>query len=271
MFSMLSRAALALAALAAAQQAALAEPSSAIWPLGADAPATAAAMTVPSTPTTLPVAKVPTTPAPLLVAQLPPPPPPPGGPAIAAPAAGCTGPVDPYKNYACLDAYLGEGFFERLSNYYRLEYGESGPPTDPNAPEGRRADWPRTPATTPPMPFTEWPYGGTQNLGVTRPSSTDSPFMVAIANTPAGQWMNDNHIQLYGWIDAGFNVSSNSIRPGGNAPINYSYTPNTVQLDQAVIYFERVPDTVQRVSGSPGSMARTIAIRLPTASRVTSF
>jgi hypothetical protein len=233
MFSIISRAALALAALAAAQQAALAEPSSASWPLGADAPATAAATTVPSIP------------APLLVAQVPPPPPPPGGPAIAAPAAGCTGPVDPYKNYACLDAYLGDGFFDRLYNYYRLEYGESGPPADPNAPEGRRADWPRTPATNPPMPFTEWPYGGTQNLGVTRPNSADSPFMAAIANTPAGQWMSDNHIQLYGWIDAGFNVSSNSVRPGGNAPINYSYTPNTVQLDQAVIYFERVPDTVQ--------------------------
>ena len=35
------------------------------------------------------------------------------------------------------------------------------------------------------------------------------------------------------------------MRPGGNAPAGYDYTPNTVQLDQAVIYVERLPDTVQ--------------------------
>src|SRR5579862_2238770 len=62
------------------------------------------------------VKDVPTTPTPLLVAQLPPPSPPPGGPGIAATAAPttCTGPVDPYKNYACLDAYLGDGFLAPL-------------------------------------------------------------------------------------------------------------------------------------------------------------
>jgi len=95
------------------------------------------------------------------------------------------------------------------------------------------------------MPFTEWPYGGSQNLGVTRPGNADSPLMVAIAQTGIGRWMNDSHLQLYGWVNAGFNVSSNSRRPGGNAPIGYAYTPNTLQLDQAVLYLERVPDTVQ--------------------------
>jgi hypothetical protein len=174
------------------------------------------------------------TPTPALVGQIP-----------ATPTPGSCAGVNPYDNYSCLDAYLGDGFFERLYNYYKLEWGQSGPPTDPNAPPGRRADWPRTPETTPPMPFTEWPYGGTQNLGVTRPNSADSPFMNAIGNTSIGQWMNDNHIQFYGWIDPGFNVSSNTVRPGGNAPIAYSYTPNTVQLDQLVTYLERVPDTVQ--------------------------
>ena len=33
---------------------------------------------------------------------------------------------------------------------------------------------------------------------------------------------------------------------GGNAPAAYSYNPNTVQLDQAVLYIERLPDTVQK-------------------------
>ena len=29
----------------------------------------------------------------------------------------CRGAIDPYKNYACLDAYLGSTFWERLFNY----------------------------------------------------------------------------------------------------------------------------------------------------------
>jgi hypothetical protein len=161
---------------------------------------------------------------------------------IKAPA--CKGAVDPYRNYACLDAYLGTTFWERLFNYYRLEWGHDAAPADPKAPPSRRADWPATPQSTPPMPFTEWPYGGTTNLGVTRPSSVDSPLMAALGNTSVGQWMNDNHLQVYGWVNGGGNLSNNTVR-GGNAPAAYLYNPNTVQLDQAVVYIERLPDTVQ--------------------------
>src|SRR5580658_6412603 len=32
----------------------------------------------------------------------------------SAPTGGCTGPVDPYKNFACMDAYLGTGILERF-------------------------------------------------------------------------------------------------------------------------------------------------------------
>jgi hypothetical protein len=152
---------------------------------------------------------------------------------------------DPYKNYNCLDPYLGTDFLSRFINYYRLEWGHEAAPADPKAPPGRRAYWPGTPQSTPPMPFAEWPYGGSTNLGVTRPSSADSPLMNAMSNTAAGQWMNDAHIQVYGWINAGGNLSSNTVR-GGNVPAAYDYNPNTVQLDQAVLYIERLPDTVQK-------------------------
>ncbi len=155
-------------------------------------------------------------------------------------------PCDPYKNYACLDAYLGNNPFERLVNYYRLEWGHDAAPVDPKAPPGRREEWPPTPANIPPQPFTEWPYGGTTNLGVTRPNSVDSPLSTAIANTVPGQWMSANNIQIYGWVNVGGNLSTNSVKPGGNSPAAYSFTPNTVQLDQAVVYIERLPDTVQR-------------------------
>ena len=167
--------------------------------------------------------------------------------AQAADAAKCPYGGDPYKNYACLDPYLGTDFMSRLINYYRLEWGHATAPADPKAPPSRRpeSEVPPTPQTTPPMPFAEWPYGGSTNLGVTRPSSIDSPLMAALGNTTFGQELNDNHIQIYGWLNAGGNLSSNSVK-GGNSPAAYDYNPNTVQLDQAVIYFERLPDTVQK-------------------------
>jgi len=37
----------------------------------------------------------------------------------------CRAPDAPYREYGCLDAYLGDGFFERLINYYRLEWGHA--------------------------------------------------------------------------------------------------------------------------------------------------
>jgi hypothetical protein len=60
-----------------------------------------------------------------------------------------------------------------------------------------------------------------------------------------GAGMNASHVQVYGWVEVGGNVSTNPVKPGGNAPVGYDYTPNTVQLDQAVVYIERLPDTVQ--------------------------
>jgi Putative beta-barrel porin-2, OmpL-like. bbp2 len=152
---------------------------------------------------------------------------------------------DPYKNYNCLDSYLGTDFMSRFINYYRLEWGHDAAPADPKAPAARRPEFPPAPETIPPYPFTEWPYGGTTALGVTRPSSVDSPLMNAMSNTAVGKWLNDAHIQVYGWIDPGGNLSTNTVR-GGNAPAAYSYNPNTVQLDQAVLYIERLPDTVQK-------------------------
>jgi hypothetical protein len=158
----------------------------------------------------------------------------------------CTRNSDPYQNYQCLDAYLGEDFFTRFLNYYLLEWGKDSAPADPKAPTSSRADWPKTPMTTPPMPFTEWPYGGSTSIGVTRPNSVDSPLMAALANTDFGKSLNDAHIQIYGWLNGGGNISTNTVKPGGNWPAAYMYTPNTVQLDQAVLYVERLPDTVQK-------------------------
>src|SRR5262245_58323543 len=95
------------------------------------------------------------------------------------------------------------------------------------------------------MPFTERTYVCSTGTAVPRPSSVECRLMAAGANTGVGHWLSDNHFQAYGWVNGGFNISSNSVKPGGNAPIAYAYTPNTVQLDQAVLYLDRFPDTVQ--------------------------
>jgi hypothetical protein len=163
-------------------------------------------------------------------------------------AAAKRGECDPYVNFKCLDAYLGDDPVTRLIRYYQLEWGHAVPPSDPTAPPSTRAEpaqWPTSPETSPPMPFTEWPYGGTTLLGVNRTGSVDSPLMVSIANTEVGKWMNANGIQVYGWVDPAGNISSNTVKQGGNLPVSYDYTPNVIQLDQAVVYVERTPDTVQ--------------------------
>src|SRR6202165_6068163 len=68
---------------------------------------------------------------------------------------------DPYKNYSCLDPYLGTDFLSRFVNYYRLEWGHDAAPADPKAPAGRRADWPATPESIPPYHVTERAHCGT--------------------------------------------------------------------------------------------------------------
>jgi hypothetical protein len=138
------------------------------------------------------------------------------------------------------------GFFGRFYKAYADEWGKP-PASDPNAPPSRRPPpFPLQPQTSPPMPFTEWPFGGGNPIGATVPSSIDSPLMTALAPTSLGQFLNDWHTQIYGWINPGFNVSTSSRAKGGNFPAAYAYDPNTMWLDQAVVLFERLPDTVQQ-------------------------
>jgi hypothetical protein len=163
----------------------------------------------------------------------------------ARPHVYCRASNAPYEDFKCFDPYLGTGFLERLVNYYRLEWGHSKPPEDPDAPEPRRKTWPPAPATLPPYAFTEWPYGGNP-IGATRPNSVDSPLMVALANTGFGQMLKAGNIQVYGWVETGGNISTNKVKEGGNWPAGYYYNPNSDDLDQAVVYVERLPDTVQK-------------------------
>ena len=69
--------------------------------------------------------------------------------------------------------------------------------------------------------------------------------MTALYNGPHGEAWQASKIEIYGWLDPGFNVSSSN-KPGfSNAPAAYYVVPNSIQLDQATLYFERPVDTVQ--------------------------
>lgn len=187
-------------------------------------------------------------------------------PVDQAPAATPAAPAAPVVK----DSDLGTSVIGRFFKYQAAEWGQAASPleTDPNAPPARRAGWAPAPATSPPYPFTEYSYGGTTLLGVNRANSVDSPLMVSIANTGLGKALSAAHIQSYGWIDVGGNISTSHVRQG-NQPAAYAFAPNTVLLNQAVLYVERTPDTVQddhvdwgfRVSGIYGSDYRYTASR----------
>src|SRR5258708_36455570 len=70
----------------------------------------------------------------------------------------CRAPGAPYKKYGCLDVYLGDGFLERLVNYYRLELGLDKAPTVTKAPPPRRSRLSDAHTTSPTHPLYQLTY-----------------------------------------------------------------------------------------------------------------
>ena len=67
--------------------------------------------------------------------------------------------------------------------------------------------------------------------------------MKALDGTQAGKFLDDNRLRVYGWVNGSANWSTNRQT---NTPTSYWVAPNSLQLDQAVVRFERQVDTVQR-------------------------
>ena len=95
------------------------------------------------------------------------------------------------------------------------------------------------PLLSPPFPSGDWL--GTPLIGEPR-SDTDGPFMHALSHTAFGQWLQGNHISIYGWVDPSVNFSTSK---NTNLPLSYDIVPNRVELDQAMLLIERQPNTVQ--------------------------
>lgn len=129
------------------------------------------------------------------------------------------------------------GFFSRLEKAYWNDWKGV---TDDTAEPPRRG-FP-APVSSPPYPFSDWPYGGSPVIGA--PDTNVGPLMTALYTGESGQWWQNSRIKIYGWMNGGFNVST-SDKHYGNAPAAYYIQPNSVQLDQTALYIERVPDTVQ--------------------------
>jgi hypothetical protein len=134
------------------------------------------------------------------------------------------------------------------------------PPAPDASPPQRRI--PAAPFDSPPFPSADWQIGGTPIIG--DPGNvTPWPLMEAIYAGPNGEAWKNSRIQIYGWEDFSWNVSTStntSRSPNANFPLIYDLRPNRFEQNQFVLYVERVPDEFQtghidwgfRVSGVYG-------------------
>lgn len=130
------------------------------------------------------------------------------------------------------------GFFHRLGRAYLADWAGHGPTTA--VPQKDRRGTP-TPLSSPPFPASDWPIGGTVTIGV--PDGQTYPLMQAINQ-------NRGVNKIYGFIEIGANGSTNNKSNAAkgilsNFPSAYDVYSNTVQLDQAVLYFEKIENTAQ--------------------------
>jgi hypothetical protein len=134
------------------------------------------------------------------------------------------------------DTHEQGGFLNRLFTAYRRDWSAHSD-DGPDAP--RRIS--SSPLTSPPYPSADWNYGGSSVIGAT--NTTSYPLMQALYGGSNGEAWKQSRVQIYGWINPGFNVSTSR---NSNLPEGYNIFPNRIDLDQAVLYVERTPDTVQK-------------------------
>lgn len=136
-------------------------------------------------------------------------------------------------------APLDQSFMHRLGRSYVADWAGNGPGTA--VPQKPRRGTPG-PIFSPPYPATDWPIGGTTVIGV--PDGQTYPLMQAINENKSAN-------KIYGYIEVGANGSTNNKTNAGkgitaNAPAAYDVYSNTIEMDQAALYFERIEDTAQK-------------------------
>src|ERR1700730_3594593 len=122
-----------------------------------------------------------------------------------------------------------KGFFARFIDFYREDWHGSTP--SPPAPPRRGLP---SPLDSPPFPNSDWSYGGSPVIG--EPDTNSYPLMTAINQAKS-------RTKLYGWIDPTLNFSTSAHI---NAPEANDVYANRFEMNQIVLYAERLPDSVQR-------------------------
>jgi hypothetical protein len=122
-------------------------------------------------------------------------------------------------------------FFNRLATFYREDWHPD--PKAPASPAAVRRGLPQ-PLDSPPFPSADWSYGGSPTVG--EADGNSYPLMTAINE-------GKSRTKLYGWFDLTVNGSTSAHR---NTPVANDLYSNRFELNQAVLYLERLPDSVQR-------------------------
>ena len=139
------------------------------------------------------------------------------------------GPVTPSTSTDHANNQLRGNFFERLGQFYVQDWKGTNPsgPT----PARRALD---APLDSSPFPSADWGYGGSPLIGT--PDGNVYPLMTALK-------LENSRVKVYGWVAPSVNFSTSD---KNSFPVSYDIFPNRLELNQAVIYVERLPDTVQK-------------------------
>jgi hypothetical protein len=121
------------------------------------------------------------------------------------------------------------GFFARWAEFYREDWKG----TAASGPAAPRRGLP-SPLDSPPFPNSDWSYGGSPTIG--EADGNSYPLMTAINGAKS-------RTKIYGWIEPTLNFSTSS---HSNAPEVDDVYSNRFEMNQAVVYVERLPDSVQR-------------------------
>jgi hypothetical protein len=128
-------------------------------------------------------------------------------------------------------AATGSTFFGRFIDFYRQDW-------HPTATAAATTPAPRRglpqPLDSPPFPSSDWSYGGSPTIGES--DGNVYPLQTAI-NGASGR------TKFYGWVEPTVNGSTSSHR---NYPETNDIYSNRLELGQAVLYLERLPNSVQR-------------------------
>jgi hypothetical protein len=144
---------------------------------------------------------------------------------------------------------MHEPFWKRLDEAMLEQLGTPAytPPAPGATPAPRTRRIPPAPFDSPPFPNGDWQIGGSTIIG--DPGELPPyPLMQALYEGPNGQAWKDSKIQFYGWVNFSGNIStSHNTSKGQNAnfPLIYDLRSNRMELNQLVLYVERLPDENQ--------------------------